>query len=75
MLESIFSAIQKIVDFLDTIWKFITDFLSDTFDMIKLVGETVKDIPSYFSWLPPSITAVIVSIFSVVVIYKILGRD
>lgn len=75
MLDSIFDAISKIIEFLNTIWEFITDFLKDTFSMIKLVGETVAQIPDYLSFLPAEIVAVFVSIFSVVVIYKILGRE
>ena len=75
MLDTISSAIESIVNFLDTIWQFITDFTSDTFEMIKLVGETVAKIPSYFNWLPAPALAGILTIFGVVVIYKILGRE
>lgn len=75
MLESIFAAIESIIDFLDTIWNFVTDFLSDTFEMIKLVGETLTKIPSYLSWLPAEVVAPLVVLFGVVVIYKILGRE
>lgn len=75
MLDSIFEAINNIIEFLDTIWTFVTDFLKDTFDMIKLVGESVTKIPSYFSWLPGDVVALIVALFGVVVIYKILGRE
>lgn len=75
MLESILSAIESVVGFIDTIWQFIQDFTSDTFEMIKLVGDTVSKIPSYLSWLPPQIITPLIVLFGVVVIYKILGRE
>lgn len=75
MLDAITSAVDNIVEFLDTIWTFVKDFTSDTFEMIKLVGETVARIPDYFSWLPSEVAVALVALFGVVVIYKILGRE
>lgn len=75
MLNSIFDAVSKIIEFLNTLWDFVLEFLNNTFNVIKLVGETVVSIPSYFSWLPAEIIAVLVALFGVVMIYKILGRD
>lgn len=75
MLDAITSAVDNIVEFLDTIWTFVKDFTSDTFEMIKLVGETVAKIPDYFSWLPAEVGVALVALFGVVVIYKILGRE
>lgn len=75
MIDSILSAIENIVGFLDTIWEFVVNFTTDTFSMIKLVGETLSKIPSYLKWLPPEFIVGVVAIFGVVVIYKILGRE
>lgn len=75
MLDSILSAVDNIVEFIDTIWKFVKDFTKDTFEMIKLVGETVAKIPDYFDWLPAEVGVALVALFGVVVIYKILGRE
>lgn len=75
MLDAIFEAVETIVDFLDTIWKFVKDFTRDTFEMIELVGDTVKQIPDLLSWLPAAIITPLVVLFGVVVIYKILGRE
>lgn len=75
MLDAISSAIENIVGFLDTIWQFVVDFTSDTFEMIKLLSDTVHKIPDYFSWLPPEVGVGLIALFSVVVIYKILGRE
>lgn len=75
MLDSIFEAINKIIEFLDTIWSFVTDFFKDTLHLIELVGDTVTKIPDYFSWLPSSVSVLLVSLFTVVVLYMILGRQ
>lgn len=74
-MEDIINAVETIIDFIDTIWKFIKDFTADTFEMIELVGETVKSIPDYLSWLPAEVVTALIAIFSVAVIYKILGRE
>lgn len=75
MLDAIGDAVDSIVEFLDTIWKFVKDFTKSTFEMIELVGDTVKSLPDYLDWLPEGIVASLVILFGVVVIYKILGRE
>lgn len=73
---------QAIIDFFETIGTIITTVINfviglfeDLIFMIQLLGKFIVNIPSYFSWLPSSFVSVIVVIFSVVVIYKILGRE
>lgn len=75
MLKDIFDVVSKIGEFISTAWDFVIDFLTDTFEMIKLVGDSVAKIPTYISWLPPELLAVVIAIFGVIVIYKILGRE
>lgn len=55
--------------------QYLVDFMSDIAYVIRLTGEFVADIPQYFSWLPSQIVAIIVSLFGIVVIYKIIGRE
>ena len=47
----------------------------DTVYIIKLTGSFLLKIPQLFSWLPAPALALIVSIFTVVVIYKVMGRE
>ena len=54
---------------------FVISFFQDLIYMIKLLARIVTSIPSYFTWLPSSIFAVLSVIISLVVIYKILGRE
>lgn len=67
-LKGIGSAITSLIDFL-------ISFISDIVYICQLCGEFVLNIPSYFSWLPAEAVAIIVTIFAIVVIYKIAGRE
>lgn len=62
------NAITAIIDF-------VIGFFEDLVYMIKLLGQVIVNIPSYFSWLPPEVVAILVLIIGVVVVYKILGRE
>lgn len=54
---------------------FVVGLFQDLIYMIQLLGQFIVNIPSYFVWLPSGVVAVIVTIFAIVVIYKILGRE
>lgn len=71
-----------IIDFFTGIADFVTgaiDFLigiiSDIVYLVQLTAKAVAAIPSYFSWVPPQILALLLTIFGIVVLYKILGRE
>lgn len=66
--EDFFKTIQAIIDF-------VIGLFEDLLFMIQLLAKFIIQIPSYFSWLPGGFVSVVVVIFSVVVIYKILGRE
>lgn len=67
-LGGIGSGLMMIVDF-------AISFFEDVAYIIKLTAEFVVKIPEYLSFLPAPVLAIVVSIFSVVVIYKVLGRE
>lgn len=73
---------QAIVDFFAGLFdiiiapiKFLISFIGDIVYVIQLTGNFVVNIPNYFGWLPSAYVSIIVSIFGVVVIYKVLGRE
>lgn len=68
MLVNFFEVIMSLVDF-------VIGFVEDIVYVVKLCGKFVPKIPDYFSWLPTEVLALIVTAFSVVVIYKVLGRE
>lgn len=62
-------------EILSGIIDFVIGLVEDLVYTVQLVGSVVARIPSYFSWIPAPVLAIIISIFAVVVIYKIIGRE
>lgn len=75
MLNTIKDFIVGIGDMINTAWQFLIGIFEDIAYLIKLLYEFLADIPSYFSWLPAPVVALIVTIFGVVVVLRVIGRD
>lgn len=74
-MEALIKFISGISDAIKAIIDFVIGLFEDLVYMIKLLGQVVINIPNYFSWLPAPVLALIVLLISIVVIYKILGRE
>lgn len=74
-MKDVLEFLEGIGNAITSLFEFIMDFFSDLLYVIEVVSTTVVSIPSYFSWLPTTAVAIVVTIFGVVVIYKILGRE
>lgn len=73
---------QALLDFFSTLGSIITglvDFvisiIKDIVFVIEVTASVLLRIPQYFSWLPEALLATLTVVFSVVVIYKIIGRE
>lgn len=75
MFQFLQEAITNILNFFQTAWDFIINFFKEIVYIIQLLAATIVNMPSYFTWLPATITVLITTALSIVVIYKILGRD
>lgn len=75
MLSTIKDFFLGLVDVISSLIDFVISLVEDIVYVVKLCGSFVVKIPDYFSWLPASVLALIITIFSIVVIYKILGRE
>lgn len=75
MLETIKEYFQIIVDGFNSVIDFVIGLVQDLIYIIKLTGAFVAKLPDLFSWLPAEALVLVLSIFAVVVIYKILGRE
>lgn len=62
------------IDAISSIIDFVVDFFADLVYVITTLGQFIIEIPGYFMWLPAEIIVWITTIFSMVVIYMILGR-
>lgn len=75
MLEAIKDAVISIGQFFADVVDFVLKLIQDLLYLIELVGQAVGKIPSYFTWLPANVVALIVALIAIVVVYKVLGRE
>lgn len=75
MFEFLSEAIQNIINFFSTVWNFIIQFFTEVVYLIKLLGSVIINMPSYFVWLPATITVLIILAISIIVVLRVLGRD
>lgn len=66
--KGIGNAITSVIDF-------VIGFFQDLVYLIQLTGRFLAQIPNYFSWLPAGAITLLIVLFSIVVVYKILGRE
>ncbi len=74
-MQSILDFLKGIGDAFLALIDFIVALVADLIYLVQLVGETMVALPDYFSWLPSTVTTSILLIISIVIIYKVLGRE
>ena len=55
--------------------RLIVSFFEDTIQFIKLLAKIPGILVSIFDWMPPSLWAGLYVLLSIVILYKILGRE
>jgi len=75
MLQQILNVVKSIGDLVVGLVKFIPKLLTDFIMVIDLVVGAVAQLPTMFVVFPSVISALLISVFGVVVVYKILGRE
>lgn len=75
MLQFLTESITRIIEFFKTVWDFVINFFKEIVYIIQLLLSVVESLPSYFVWLPATVTALLVTGLSIIVIYKVIGRD
>ena len=74
-MQSIINFFTGVADLVVSLVDFVIGLIGDIVYMVELTAVFVANIPTYFAWLPGTFVATIVIIFSIVVIYKIIGRE
>lgn len=74
-MSAIIDFFSSIADGISAVFDFLIGIVKDLVYIVKLTAKFLASIPSYFSWLPGEVFAILAIILSVVVIYKILGRE
>lgn len=73
--STITDALVAITDAIWAVLETIGDFINDLLWTIELLGKAILNVPSYIAWLPEPLIALIIACFSIVIIYKVLGRE
>lgn len=55
--------------------RFVVSLYEDTIQFVKLLAKIPVILVSIFDWMPPALWASLYILFSVVILYKILGRE
>ena len=74
-MSAIIDFFSSIADGISAAFDFLIGIIQDLVYIVKLTAKFLVSIPSYFSWLPSEVFGILAIILSVVVIYKILGRE
>lgn len=74
-MDAVLQFFQGIGNAITSFFDFVFSLVGDLVYLIQLTGKFLVAIPGYFSWLPPELLALIGTIFTIVVLYKILGRE
>lgn len=74
-MDALISFFQGIGNAITSAFDFLVSLISDIIYMIQLTGKFLVQLPRYFSWMPAEISASLLILFAIVVVYKILGRE
>lgn len=74
IIQSFTSFVQDFGIFLNNITGFIWQFFTDLVYVIHLLNKALTAIPSYFSWLPVGVVGLLGLTFSLVIVFKVVGR-
>lgn len=74
-MEDLLNMIEGFIDLVVSLANFVFDLIQDLLYLIDLLATVVLNLPDIFGWMPPAIYSIIASIFGVLVMYKILGRE
>lgn len=75
MLDGIFKAIQTIVQFIEGLWTFFTQFFEDVVNLVTMLKDWLLALPDLLGFLPSSLVLLVMTGFGIVVLYKVLGRE
>lgn len=74
-MQAIVSFFEGIGNAIVTLVDFLVSIISDTVWMIKTLGTASYQALNMLNWLPEEFLGIIGIVLSVVLIYKILGRE
>lgn len=74
-MSGIISLIKGFFEFVISAIGFAIKLIKDLVYVVQMLGKVALKIPSYLSFMPTVIISMFVVCISVVIVYKVIGRD
>ena len=74
-MDGIMAFFKGIGDVIVGIIDFVVSFFRDLIYVISLLGNMLLQLPNMIGWLPSACISLTVTLFGIVIIYKIMGRE
>lgn len=74
-MAGLFDFISGIGTAIGALFNFVVSLIQDIVYMVQLTGKFVAQLPQFFTWLPSAVQVLIGITFSIVVVYKVIGRE
>lgn len=74
-MTGLFDFIAGIGTAISALFSFVVSLIEDIVYMVVLTGKFVAQLPQFFTWLPATVQILITVTFSIVVVYKVIGRE
>lgn len=74
-MRTIIEFLKNIGSAIGTLFSLLGTLLQDIVWLVKTTASFLASVPSMLSWLPAPVIALLVAGLTLVVLYKVLGRD
>lgn len=74
-MQGILKYLENFADSVTNLIDFFLNCFKDVVYVAELLIKIATHLPDYFSWLPAECLTIVLLIFSIVIIYKLLGRE
>ena len=74
-MAGIIQGIKEFFDFIVRAVQFLFSLIKDLVRVVEYLGQVAGKIPSYLGFLPSAALAIVVTMVSIMIVYKIVGRD
>lgn len=74
-MQALIDFFKGFADIVSSLVNFVIGVVQDLLYVIQLLGSLIVKIPEMIGWLPSACITLVATLFAVVLIYKILGRE
>ena len=74
-MSQIVNFFKQLIDLTIGLTKFLINLVMDLVTVIQLLLESITKLPTILGFLPSTALALVMACFSIVIIYKVLGRE